>query len=218
MKRPLPPRCSPPRGGDSRLLLALLTGLAACGSDIAYRPAAQILPSNIKKISIRHAVNKTQQFGLEDKFTLRVRDEFLRDGRYPIVPEPDADGIVWITIGRYILTPIQHDANLIPTAYKLRIVIDLQFVDRAAGSALWEEKNLEGISLYPASTLPGGKSEEQAREDIWDTLARDVVKRVIEGFGSVTGSSEKRVSSEGPSTPPVVTPGKDSPPVNPNPY
>ncbi|MBI5210486.1 MAG: hypothetical protein HY927_11000 [Elusimicrobia bacterium] len=200
------------------LILPFLAGLAACGPDVAYRPTAQLLPSNIRKIAIRHAVNKTQQFGLEDKFTLRVRDEFLRDGSYSITPEADCDGIVWITIARYLLTPVQYDVNLIPTAYKLRIMIDLQFVDRAANVALWEEKNLEGVLVYPVATLPGGKTEEQAREDIWDILSRDVVKRVVEGFGSVTGSSKNRVSSEGPSTPPAITPGKASAPVNPNPY
>ena len=94
------------------LLLALLA--AGCGQDIAYRPSPQILPSNIKKLSIRLVVNKTQQFGLEDKLTLRVRDEFLRDGRYPVLPESEADGIVLATITRYVLTPIQYDARLVP--------------------------------------------------------------------------------------------------------
>jgi len=200
------------------LALLLLGSFFACGSDIAYRPAAQILPSNIKRIAIRLVVNKTQQFGLEDRFTLRVRDEFLRDGRYPILPEDHADGIVLITISRYILSPIQYDANLIPTAYKLRVIVDLQFIDRATNTALWDEKNMEGILTYAASTLPGGKTEEQAREAIWDTLARDVTRRVIEGFGSVTGSSQRVISSDAPSTVPSVRPATPPKSVNPNPY
>ena len=198
--------------------LFLLSAFSACGGDVAYRPSAQILPANIKKISIRLAVNKTQQFGLEDRLTLRVRDEFLRDGRYPILPESNSDGIVLITVTRYLLTPIQYDVNQIPTAYKLRVIIDLQFIDRATNTALWNEGNMEGIQVYPASTLPGGKTEEQAREAIWDILARDVVKRVIDGFGSVTGTSQRIISPNAPSTPPTVTPGALQKPVNPNPY
>ncbi len=199
-------------------LMLALPWLGCAGSDVAYKPAPQILPSNIKKIGLRLAVNKTQQFGLEDKFTLRVRDEFLRDGRYPLVPENESDGVVLTTINRYLLSPVQYDANLIPTAYKLRIVTDLEFLDRQAGPALWEEKNLEGILLYPAATLPGGKTEEQAREAIYDILSRDVVKRVLEGFGSVSGTSERRIKSDAPSTPPAVRPPAPMTPVNPNPY
>lgn len=200
-------------------LLAAAAALCACGGpDMSYRPAPQILPSNIKKIALRLPVNKTQQFGLEDKFSLRIRDEFLRDGRYPVVPEADSDGIVLPTITRYILTPIQFDQNLTPTAYKLRIIMDLQFVDRATNTALWEEHNMEGILQFPASTLPGGQTEEQAREAIWDQLSRDIVTRVIDGFGTVTGTSERRITGDAPSTAPAAQPQNPLPPVNPNPY
>lgn len=200
------------------LLPALAMILCACGEDVAYRPAAQILPANIKRICVRLVVNKTQQFGLEDKLTRRIIDEFLRDGRYPILPEDNADGIVLATVGRYLLSPVQYDANLIPTAYKLRILVDLQFIDRAANRVLWEEKNLEGVLTYPASTLPGGKTEEQARESIWDILARDIATRVLDGFGSVSGTSRRIISSDAPSTPPAISPAAPDKPVNPNPY
>lgn len=202
------------------VLLAVLA-LSACGAgpEVAYRPAPQILPSNIQKISVRLVENKTQQFGLEDKFTLRIRDEFLRDGRFPITPEAAADGVIVTTIQRYILTPIQYDAHLVPTAYKLRMIVDLTFIDRQKNTAIWEERNLEGIQQYPAQTLPGGLTEEQAREAIYDTLARDVVKRTIEGFGAVTGTSQRRISSDGPSTVPSALPDKNIPSsINPNTY
>jgi hypothetical protein len=204
---------------QARLLpLILLPLLAACGEDVAYRPAAQILPANIKRVSIRLAVNKTQQFGIEDRLTLRTRDEFLRDGRYPILPEANSDGIVQMTITRYILSPVQYDPNLVPTAYKLRILVDLQFIDRATNTALWKEPNMEGILTYPAATLPGGKTEEQARDSIYDVLARDVVKRVIDGFGSVSGSSQRIISGDAPSTPPSIQPAQPQKPVNTNVY
>jgi hypothetical protein len=184
-------------------IVALTAALfAACGPEnVSYRPAPQILPSNIKRIAIRQVENKTQQFGLEDKFTLRVRDEFLRDGRYPIVPENEADGLVWITIGRYILTPIQYDARLVPTAYKLRIIIDLQFVDRTSNTTLREERNKEGT-----------------QHSMWDVLACDVTKRGVDWFGAVTGTSERRISTDAPSTAPAVQPAAPMAPVNPNTY
>lgn len=201
-----------------RLLLLAAALLSACGQDVAYRPASQLLPQHIQRLCLKPIINKTQQFGLEDKLALRIRDEFLRDGRYPVVPESEASGIVQATIGRYILTPIQFDSTLAPTAYKLRILVDVTFIDRTTNTVLWEEKNLEGILNYPAVNLRGGLTEEQAREQIWDILARSVVKRVIYGFGSITGTSERRITSDAPSTVPAAKPEEPLKPVLSNPY
>ena len=198
--------------------LAAMVLSSACGTDVAYKPTPQLLPQHVQRLALRPAVNKTQQFGLEDKLLLRVRDEFLRDRRYPLVPEPEAQGIVGITITRYILTPVQYDATLAPTAYKLRIIIDVSFVDRATNQILWEEQNLEGILTYPAVTLAGGLTEEQAREQIWDILARNVVKRVVGGFGTVTGTSQRRITGDAPSTRPVAKPDEPLKPVVNSPY
>ena len=200
------------------VLCAAAAALSACGTDVAYKPTPQLLPRHVQRLALRPIVNKTQQFGLEDKLALRVRDEFLRDRRYPLVPEPEAQGIVGMTVTRYILTPVQYDSTLAPTAYKLRILVDVQFVDRSTNQILWEEKNLEGILTYPSVTLRGGLTEEQAREQIWDILARNVVTRVVDGFGSVTGTSERRITGEGPSTQPQAKPDEPLKPVISNPY
>ncbi len=215
-------RATRAKGSIRKLLLrtaapALLLGAAACaGDDVAYRPTPQILPQHISRIAIRPVINKTQQFGLEDKLTLRIRDEFLRDGRYPLVPESNADGLVLVTLKRYILTPTQYDSVLTPTAYKLIVLANLDFVDRTTNTILWSEPNLEGIQSFTASTLKGGITEEQARELVWDVLARVLVKRTVEGFGAVTGASQRQITGDAP-------PGQEAPklptsPFNPNPY
>ena len=200
------------------ILLITLMMAAACGTDVAYKPTPQLLPQHVQRLALRPILNKTQQFGLEDKLSLRVRDEFLRDGRYPLVPEPESQGIVWITISRYILTAVQYDSTQAATAYKLRIIVDLQFVDKSTNQILWEEKNFEGTLSFPAAILRGGLTEEQAREQIWDILARNIVKRVVNGFGSVTGTSERRITGEAPSTQPAVKPETPLKPVIANPY
>jgi hypothetical protein len=166
-------------------LLVAAAALAACGTDVAYRPTPQLLPQNIQRLAIRPIVNKSQQFGLEDKLALRVRDEFLRDGRYPLSPE-DATGAVNITITRYILTVLQNDATLAPTSYKLRILVDVQMVDVKANQTIWE--------------------------------ARAIVRRTVGGFGTVTGTSERRITGDAPSTAPVAKPEEPLKPVVNTPY
>ncbi len=200
------------------VLIALAAALVCgCSEDLAYHPAPQLLPANIKKVAIHMIGNKTDQMGLEDKLTLAIRDAFTTDGTYPIVPEDDADGVVFLTVQRYILTPLGNDATLIPTSYKLRIVCDLQFIDRAKNQVIWEQQNMEGTKTYAAATLPGGITEEQAREAIWTGLAADVLTRVVQGFGAYTGSSSRRISADAPSTEPGSKPETPITPVT-NPY
>jgi hypothetical protein len=180
-----------------RLILLAVAALAACASPMTRSgPPPSPLPSGIRKLSIPPIVNKTQQSGLEDKLGLAVRDEFLRDARHPLVPEKESDGIVAITITRYILTPLQYDSTLNPTTYKLRIAVEVQLLDRAAGKALWDEKGLETSLAYPNSSLAGGLSEDDARANIWSVLSPMIVARVIDGFGATGNAPEKPPSPE----------------------
>jgi hypothetical protein len=166
--------------------------LSGCASP--YAPAPQILPAHIKKVYIRPIINNTTQYGLEEKLLLRIIDEFVRDGRLEVVNSEDrADGVLVVEVNRYILQPLTYDANLVTQQYKLWILLNAYFIDKANNVTLWSEPNLEGIQIYYDPSLAGGMSEEEARQIIWDNLSRDITKRTIEGFGSVTGASEKKV-------------------------
>ncbi|HVE14312.1 MAG TPA: LPS assembly lipoprotein LptE [Elusimicrobiota bacterium] len=202
-----------------RLAFLALAALSfGCASeDMNYQPAHQILPAHIKAIAVRPVVNKTQQFGLEDKLTLRIRDEFLRNGQYRVTPEDQADGVVVMTLKRYLLTPTQYDTVLTPTAYKLLVTGDLQFIDKTTNTVLWTEPNMQGVQTFTASTLSGGITEEQARELIWDVLARDIATRTIQGFGTASGVSQRLVP-EPPQSQQTGPGGPPPTPVNANPY
>ncbi|MDT8286347.1 MAG: LptE family protein [Elusimicrobiales bacterium] len=183
-----------------KLAIASALLLAACagGPDVLYRPAEQKLPQHIKRIAVRPFINKTQQFGLEEKLTLKVIDEFLKNGEYGVVQESGAEGVVVGEITHYILTPIQYDVNLVPTVYKLNVLVNVRLLDRAANRYLWEEPAMQATKMYSAPTMPGGMTEESAREFLWELLAKDIVRRTVEGFGSVSSASRKKVPGDIP--------------------
>lgn len=178
-------------------LLCAVSGLLSTvfsGCSSPYTPAPQILPQHIKKISVRPFINNTTQYGLEEKLTLKVINEFVRDGRLMLVNnEQDADGIVVGEINRYILQPLTYDANLVTQQYKLWVLLNVSFVDRVNNVTLWTEPNMEGMNIYYDVSQPGGQTEEEAREQAWDRLSQDIVRRTVEGFGSVSGASDKKV-------------------------
>ena len=176
--------------------LALAFLLTAC--PYAYSPSNILLPQHIKKIGIRPIQNKTTFFGLEDKFTLRLQDEFTRGGKYPLVIENLADGMIIAEINRYINNPVSYDENLIVQERKLWVLVNIYFWDKVENKIIWSEPNMQAIHRYFVESRPGGISEEQAKEIIWDKLSRDIYKRTIEGFGSVTGALDRDIPQAGP--------------------
>ena len=160
----------------------LLIAAAALGCGLLGRRAA-LRPQDVRRLALRPVINKTQQFGLEDALLLRTRDEFLRDGRCPLVTEPQAQDVVRITLTTYLYTPIQYDSALKPTAYKLEIRADAELLDAGKPEPpLWVGKDIDELLTFPAPTLPGGLTEAGAQSEIWDAMSRDIVDRVMEGL------------------------------------
>ena len=176
----------------------LSTFLFLTGCPYKYSPSPILLPQHIEKLGLRPIKNNTTFFGLEDKFTLRLQDEFTRGGRYPLVGEELADGILIAEIDRYFNEPLSYDENLIVQERKLWMIVNIYFWDKVQNKIIWAEPNLQGIQRYFVETKPGGITEEQAREIVYDKLARDIYKRTIDGFGSVTGELQKKLPQSGP--------------------
>ncbi|MDR3256721.1 MAG: LPS assembly lipoprotein LptE [Endomicrobium sp.] len=182
-------------------LLVVFTTVALTSCTSPYEPAVQILPEYIKEVYVRPFINNTNQFGLEAKFTNAVVDEILSDGRLSLVnTEEESDGILAVTIKKYILKPLIYDINGVAEQYKLWIIVSVSFIDKDNNVTLWTEPNMEGIQIYRDITrtqsnpdMGDGISEEEAREMVWEKLSRNIVKRTIKGFGSVTSISEKKV-------------------------
>ncbi len=177
------------------LPLLLLCACAAVQDEIYYKPNAQILPQHIKKIHVRPFINRTEVFALEDRLTISVVDEFLNNAQYSIVNEGQADGVLAGEIMRYILLPVQYDTQLVPTVYRMEVLLNLRFIDKTTNETIWQEPGLVQVYTYSASTLPGGMSEEQAREQLWQNFAKMIVKRTIQGFGSIQTQTRQSIQS-----------------------
>lgn len=167
-------------------------GCAPIDTPVYYSPNAQIMPQHITKIHVRPFINRTEVFALEDRLTIEVVDEFLRNGSYNITNESQANGVLAGEILRYILVPVQYDTRLVPTVYRMEVLLKVRFIDKETQKTVWEEPALQQIYTYSASTLPGGMTEEQAREYLWKNFSKMIVKRTVEGFGSVGSEIRQR--------------------------
>jgi len=191
--------------------LALSLCLPGC-SEHYYNPTAQVLPQNVRRIAVRPFANRTKTPGLSDRLTMAVRAALTRDGRWQIVDEEQADGVLIGEVKHYLRMPLKHDSNNVTTEYKVRVLADISFYDVMRKQTLWQERNLEATLTAPPSSsgLPGGITEVEAQEKLWDQLAQDIATRTFEGFGTVTGVSEKSVPQSSPNTTLPSAPPSDS--------
>lgn len=177
--------------------LALM--LSACG----YYPAhTDLLPQHIKRIAVVPFENKTAIPSLEEKMSLAISREFLRDGRVEVTTPNRAHARVEGAITRYIKEPVSFDDNHVVQEYKIWVLIDMQVVDqtKTPNEVVFLERGIQGITRYFVISQGGNlpKTEEEAREEIWDNLARNIVRRTYVGFGSVSGESDRKIKA-GPS-------------------
>lgn len=176
------------------LLLACGPRPVKNGSPIDDDHSATILPSHIKTIAVRPFENTTSLSNLGNKLYLATVNKLVRDGRIAYVESEDkADGVIIGTIKFYQRIPISQDVNQVNKEFQVRLLMDLKFLERLENRYLWEEPNIEQRLIYLAESQPGGKTEEEAREQLWDRFSTDIVRRTLEGFGSVTSISPRAV-------------------------
>jgi outer membrane lipopolysaccharide assembly protein LptE/RlpB len=160
------------------LFLCSLT-LAGCG-----KQPVSVLPTNLKKIAIPTFSNATVHYGIEDKLTRKVTDEFLRDGRLEVTDAKKADALLNGNIVYYTLEPVSYDAQGVIEQYKLYIGVDITFKDQTINTVLWTENNIHEDFTYYVTAKAGQLvlSENDAQESVTDLLARDIVRRTIVGW------------------------------------
>lgn len=161
------------------LLFSLLFFISACVS-----MPVSVLPSNIKKIAIHNFSNNTVRYGVEEKLTRKVVEEFLRNGRLEVVNADQADALLTGTIVRYSLEPVSYDAQGVIEQYKLYIGVDVTFKDVAQDTILWTENNIYEDYTYYVTAKAGQlvETENEAQEVVTDLLARDIMRRTVVGW------------------------------------
>lgn len=182
---------------SKRLFFIFFCGLVTmnCGllSGCGYTTKT-LLPSHIKTVYIENFKNNidiTEEVsnkkpytlyspGIENEFTTAVSERFITDGNLKVVRHPEgADAIVSGELMEYIREPLRYDDNQDVTEYRVRVVASVRFLDKKDNKIIWEARSFSGES---SQRTEGGlkKTEETARNEAIDDLARRVIEKTIE--------------------------------------
>jgi outer membrane lipopolysaccharide assembly protein LptE/RlpB len=170
------------RGRRAGLRLGLLLAsvlLAGCG----YGTRGS-LPDHIKTVAVPIFKNRTLEPGVESAITSGVVNAFTSGGRVKVVPLDQADAILEGEVVGYSLDGLAFDRNANVRAYRLRLVLNVEFRDVRRSALLWRQEGLEETSDFQvegqvsATVARGQGAVLQAASEI----GRKVVNLAVDRF------------------------------------
>jgi len=140
------------------------------------------LPKYIRNINILPFKNNAFQYGLEIELNQKVVDEFISDGTLKVVDISSADAVLSGSIESYRLVPVSYDEYEQVKDYKLEIRLNLRFENKNTKEVIWEDSIIDYVHFYPSGTGGGPINEYDARKELVDKLAKDIVRKTVEGW------------------------------------
>ena len=154
-----------------------------------------LLPANVttiyidnfkNKIDISKEVTESLRYtlyrpGLESDVTNEVVERFVFDGNLRIRSEEDADLMLKGDLIYYGQAALRYDQNDNVEEYRIRITVNMELIETETEKVLWKEVGFSGESTY-RTTGRLAKSEDVAREEALEDLARRIVERTVENW------------------------------------
>ena len=142
------------------------------------------LPEHIKTVAVPIFKNRTLEPGVESAITSGVVNAFSSGGRVKVVPLDEADAILQGEVVGYSLDGSSFDTNANVRAYRLRVVLNVEFRDVRRSAMLWRQEGLSETSDFQVAgqvsdTIARGQGAvQQAAAEI----GRKVVNLAVDRF------------------------------------
>lgn len=174
--------------------LLCMTFIAAACSGCGYT-AGSLLPSDQKSIYVDNFKNgidvgkETTEYskyalyrpGVENDVTAAIVNRFTFDGNLQITGRKDANIVLTGILSDYRKEALRYDNADNVEEYRVKITVDMELTRPSDNKVLWREKAFTGESTYN-TTGRFATSEQLARDEAIEDLARRVVERTVEGW------------------------------------
>ena len=171
-------------------VLALAALSSSCGYALAGR--GSFLPTDIRTVGIPLLENRTPYTRLEQRFTEKIRTEFIDRGkRYTIIPAAaGADAVLSGAVTGLISQAVGLTDQQLASRQLVTVTMRLQFTDTRNGQVLWSNEAMTFREEYDLSQAPNGPGdgtvllvqEGPAFDRLATDLARTVVSAILEAF------------------------------------
>ena len=171
------------------LIVVAATATSNCGYALAGR--GSFLPTDIKIVGIPLLENGTPLPRIDQRFTEKIRTEFINRNKYEIVSTTGgADAVLSGAITGFTNTPVGFTEQQLASRYAFTVTMRVQFTDRRNGQVLWSNDSLTFRGEYDLKTRGNTQveatvlleEEGPALDRLATDLARHVVSSILEAF------------------------------------
>ncbi|MBI4722899.1 MAG: hypothetical protein HY769_07915 [Candidatus Stahlbacteria bacterium] len=139
----------------------------------AYNFKGYVANPNIHSVAIPVFENKTVRYGLEEVFTKKIIDAFIKDNRLKVLDKEKAESILLGEITGYSRTPFSYDDQANVKDYKVEIMLKLTY-------QLLNPTNSTNRTLTDWYVYSAQETEEIGIEKLCDKFSDDIVRSILE--------------------------------------
>ena len=171
------------------LIVVAATAASNCGYALAGR--GSFLPTDIRVVGIPLLENGTPIPRIDQRFTEKIRTEFIGRNKYDIRPTTgEADAVLSGTITSFAHAPVGFTDQQLASRYAFTVTMRVQFTDRRNSQVLWSNDALTFRGEYDLKTRGNTQveatvlleEEGPALDRLATDLARHVVSAILEAF------------------------------------
>lgn len=133
--------------------------------------------STYSSIAIARFENRTAEFDLAERLTDDIIDAFIADGTFKVLPEENAEVLLYGTMSRYSRLPYTFDENDQVQTYKVEIDFDIRLKSSKDDTEIWAEK-MNKIASYDVET----ETEEDARQKVILLLIESIINKTTKSW------------------------------------
>jgi len=162
-----------------RLILAVGTCLVLGGCGI-YSTSSGRVEESIQRVAVLYLENRTAQPNIGVELTDLIIAALQEDNTLKVVAEEGADSLIEGAVTRYHLRQVSTTGELTVDEYQVQIAVELSFLVRSTGDAIFQKKRFQGVGNYFLDD--DATSEETARAEAASQIVRDVLANVVEDW------------------------------------
>ena len=145
-----------------------------------YSFSGSTLPSHIKTVAIPLFEDQTSEFGVKEKLTDALINEFTRDNTLKISSTNKADSILRGKIINVMDRAETYNAQEQVKSYRVYITVEVEFEDLRKRRILWKER-LNQWGSYSLTTA-GSEERQESIDQAIQKLAEDILNKSVSGW------------------------------------
>ena len=148
--------------------------LAGCGYHFAGGGGETFHP-HLRTVYVEAFANRTSEANAENILRSAFNSEMVQRGRFRLVARPEeADSIFRGTIVALVANPLAYKPTNLSAEDRLTIILDLSFIERSSGKALWADGAFTMTGDYAVTSV--GVTEASRRTAL-TKLASDAAEK-----------------------------------------